>query len=66
MTILKLSESIKKYCESKSYIVYHELPIDDPFTRCPDIIKAKKILNWDPKVRFEEGIKKKIEWFSKN
>lgn len=30
--------------------------IDDPKQRQPDITKAKTILNWEPKISFEEGI----------
>lgn len=66
MTILELAEKIKEVCSSNSKIVYHELPVDDPMVRRPDIRKAEKILNWKPEVNFEEGIKKTIEWFRNN
>jgi dTDP-glucose 4,6-dehydratase len=63
MTILELAETIKSLCDSKSSIVYYELPIDDPLVRKPDITKANTILKWEPKIFFDEGIKKTIEWF---
>jgi dTDP-glucose 4,6-dehydratase len=63
MTILELAEKIKLLCKSKSSIIYYELPIDDPLVRKPDITKAKTILKWEPKIYFDEGIKKTIEWF---
>jgi len=63
MTILELAEKIKKFTNSKSNIVYHDLPVDDPLIRRPDITKAKTILNWEPKINFDEGIQKTIEWF---
>jgi dTDP-glucose 4,6-dehydratase len=66
MTILELAEKIKKFCNSKSNIVYHELPVDDPLVRRPDITKAQSILNWQPKINFDEGIQKTIEWFNKS
>ena len=66
MTILELAEKIKEVCSSNSKIVYHELPVDDPMVRRPDIRKAEKILNWKPEVNFEEGIEKTIEWFRNN
>ncbi len=31
--------------------------------RCPDIKKAKKILNWEPKTSLVDGLKKTISWF---
>ncbi|MBM3566590.1 MAG: SDR family oxidoreductase [Alphaproteobacteria bacterium] len=39
------------------------LPADDPLQRCPDIRLAKKVLEWAPKVRLEEGLKKTIPYF---
>jgi len=63
MSILELAKEIKEISNSKSKIVFHDLPVDDPVIRKPDVSKAKKILNWEPKVDFEDGIKKTIEWF---
>jgi dTDP-glucose 4,6-dehydratase len=37
--------------------------VDDPKVRQPDIARAKKVLGWEPRVGFEEGIKKTIEYF---
>jgi len=62
-TILELAQKIKILCNSKSEFVYKPLPEDDPHRRNPDISKAMKILNWEPKVKLEEGLKKVIEWF---
>ena len=36
---------------------------DDPQQRKPDITRAKKILNWQPKVKLEDGLQKTIEYF---
>ena len=63
MTILELAENIKSLCSSKSSIVYHELPEDDPLVRRPNITKAKNIIKWEPLVSFDQGIQKTIEWF---
>jgi len=41
------------------------LPEDDPRQRKPDISKASKILNWQPSISLEEGLKKTIEYFVK-
>lgn len=48
---------------SKSKIAYKDLPVDDPRKRKPDISKAKEILNWQPTVSLEEGLKKTIAYF---
>lgn len=63
-TIKQLAEKILELMpESKSRIVYNDLPQDDPKQRQPDINLAKEKLNWEPKVQLEEGLKKTIEYF---
>jgi len=61
--ILQLAETIRKLTGSKSKIVFQPLPPEDPRRRCPDINKAKHLLNWQPKVPLEEGLNKTIQWF---
>jgi nucleoside-diphosphate-sugar epimerase len=61
--ILDLAKLVKKLTGSKSEIVFKPLPKDDPVRRRPDIRKAKERLGWEPKIAFEEGLKKTIEWF---
>jgi dTDP-glucose 4,6-dehydratase len=63
MTIKQFAEEIIRITGTKSTIEYKPLPVDDPKVRQPDISRAKKILGWQPKVDFEEGIKKTIEYF---
>jgi dTDP-glucose 4,6-dehydratase len=65
-TILQLAEKIKLLTNSKSRIVFNALPEDDPKVRMPDITKAKKLLDWEPQVKLEEGLKKTINWFKDN
>ena len=62
-TILELAEKVIKLTGSKSKIVKEPLPADDPKQRRPDISKAKKILNWEPSVNLEDGLKKTIDYF---
>ena len=62
-TILEIADIIKKLTQSQSEIVYKTIGQDDPKRRCPDITKAKKLLNWQPKIGLEEGLKKTIEYF---
>ena len=63
MTILELARLVKELTKSDSEIVFDELPKDDPLRRKPDISKAKRILNWEPKVGLEEGLRRMIGWF---
>lgn len=62
-TILEFAEIILKITESRSKIVFKELPVDDPKQRRPDITKAKKLLNWEPRVSLEAGLKETIKYF---
>lgn len=63
-TILDFAKLIKKLADSNSRIVFWEpLPKDDPLSRNPDISKAKKILNWQPETKLEDGLLKTIDYF---
>jgi UDP-glucuronate decarboxylase len=48
---------------SQSKIVYSPLPIDDPSRRRPDTTLAKQLLNWEPKISLNEGLKKTITYY---
>jgi len=62
-TIIEIAKKITNYTKSSSKIIFNSLPEDDPKQRKPDISLAKEKLNWEPKINFEEGIKKTIEYF---
>ena len=63
MSIMEFAKKIIQLSGSKSKIAYKPLPEDDPKVRCPDITRAKKILGWEPKVSFDEGMRKTLEYF---
>ena len=62
-TILEIAKIIKDMTNSKSEIVFDKMPQDDPKRRLPDISKAQKILNWQPKISLRVGLEKTIEYF---
>lgn len=63
-SVKEYAEMIKKMTNSDSEIIFsEELPEDDPLRRQPDISKAKKLLNWEPKISLEDGLAKTIEYF---
>lgn len=64
-SIMELTETILRISGSKSKIVYCTLPVDDPKIRQPDIEMARQLLDWQPKVNLEEGLKITIDWFRK-
>ena len=64
MTILEFAERVRAHYTPTPEIVFAALPQDDPKRRRPDISKAKRILNWEPKVELEEGLKKTLAYFA--
>ncbi|MFH1697155.1 MAG: GDP-mannose 4,6-dehydratase, partial [Candidatus Diapherotrites archaeon] len=66
ITILELAEKISSATGSESKIAFAPMPEDDPTRRKPDITRAKEKLGWEPEVELEDGLKKTIEFFSKN
>ena len=62
--IKDLAEKIIELTNSKSIIVFKDLPIDDPKIRCPNIEKAKSTLNWSPTISLGDGLKKTIDYFN--
>jgi dTDP-glucose 4,6-dehydratase len=63
ITIKDFAEEIIKLTGTKQKVVYHELPVDDPKQRQPDITLARKILGWEPKVDRAEGLKRTYAYF---
>lgn len=63
MTILEFAQEVIGLTGSKSRIIHKELPKDDPQLRRPDITKAKRVLQWEPKVPLHEGLKHTIDYF---
>lgn len=63
--IIEIAQIIKKKIRSKSKIIFLPLPKDDPKKRKPEISKAKKILNWQPKIDLDEGLEYTINYFKK-
>ena len=64
-TILELAKKIISMTNSKSKIIFKQLPSDDPMMRKPDISYAKKELKWEPLVNLDQGLEKTITYFRK-
>jgi dTDP-glucose 4,6-dehydratase len=63
MTVLEIAEKIRTLTQTKSEVVFHPLPEDDPQVRQPDTTKAKELLGWEPKVPLETGLAATIAYF---
>jgi UDP-glucuronate decarboxylase len=64
INIYNLASMIIILLKSKSNFIFNDLPEDDPMKRKPCIEKAKKELNWKPKIKLDEGLKKTIQYFT--
>ena len=65
LTVKQLANNIKKLTHSHSDILYTPLPENDPKQRKPDITKAREILDWQPTINLDTGLKLTIGYFSK-
>jgi dTDP-glucose 4,6-dehydratase len=63
MTVLQFAEAVQRLVGSHCPIVHRPLPEDDPRVRRPDITRAKKVLGWEPRIDFDDGMKRTITWF---
>jgi len=60
MTLLNLAETVIRATGSKSEILFEPLPIDDPQVRQPDITRARQVLQWQPEVDLDEGLRRTV------
>ena len=66
VTINEIASTLISILNSKSKVIYNDLPEDDPLKRKPDLTLAKKILNWAPKIDKKDGFEMLIEYYKKN
>jgi UDP-glucuronate decarboxylase len=64
ISVRALAETVLRLTHSTSRIVFRPLPQDDPMQRCPDISRARTMLDWQPSVSLEEGLRQTIDYFS--
>src|SRR5262249_53639415 len=63
VTILEFAQEILELSGSKSQVEFRPLPQDDPRVRKPDITRARKLLDWEPRVKRREGLARTLEYF---
>ena len=63
ITVEELALTIIDMCGSRSAVVHHPLPQDDPKRRCPDIARATSLLHWKPRVALRDGLARTIAYF---
>jgi dTDP-glucose 4,6-dehydratase len=64
ITVLQLAKEIMALVpNTKSKLVYEELPQDDPKRRKPDITRAQTLLGWEPVIERSVGLQRAFEYF---
>ena len=62
-SMLDLVQAVARACGREATVTYQPIPNDDPKQRCPDITRARELLNWSPAVSLQEGLQKTVSWF---
>jgi len=63
MSIIDFANLVNEITDNSAGVVFEPLPEDDPRVRRPDIGKAREVLDWQPVVSLEEGLRTTISWF---
>jgi len=63
MSMLEFAKWVRDAVRSECQIVFKPLPQDDPRVRRPDISRAREVLGWEPRMSFDEGMRRTIAWF---
>lgn len=63
-TVSELARMIQGLAGSSAPLRYYALPTDDPVRRKPDISRARELLDWEPQIDLEEGLRRTIAWFA--
>jgi len=66
ISLLDVIKMIEGHLGKKAEIEFQDAHIADIFESRANITKAKSILNWEPQVSFEEGLKRSVEWYLEN
>ena len=62
-TIREFAELVAELAGTTLRIVERPLPPDDPQRRCPDITRARRLLDWEPRVQLREGLARTLAWW---
>jgi dTDP-glucose 4,6-dehydratase len=63
-TVREIAQMVIEISGYEGEVIHKALPEDDPKRRCPDITRAREVLDWEPRVPAREGLKRTLEWFA--
>lgn len=62
-TVLQIAQDVVAATGSRSPIRFVARPVDDPTVRRPDTTRARRLLGWEPRVEWSEGLSRTVSWF---
>jgi len=62
VTVRRLAAMVIRLCQSESKVVFKPLPFTDIDVRIPDIMLARSVLGFSPKIQLEDGLRRTIDW----
>ena len=65
LQVIEVANLVRQLTGTRSDIVFQPLPEDDPKRRCPDSTRAKRLLDWQPEVSLNQGVKKTARYFER-
>ncbi len=63
VSILSFAERVREQTGTGSQICFEPLPSDDPVRGRPEIAQARRLLDWEPEVDLEEGLRLTVDYF---
>ncbi|MGH9541098.1 MAG: UDP-glucuronic acid decarboxylase family protein [Terriglobales bacterium] len=65
ITVLEFAERLRALTQCAAPIQFHPLPADDPKRRCPEIARARALLDWQPRVGLDEGLRLTLAYYQR-
>jgi dTDP-glucose 4,6-dehydratase len=65
LTVQQIAQDVVATTGSGSVIRYVERPVDDPQVRRPDTALAQRVLGWQPRVSWLDGLSRTVDWFAR-
>ena len=63
VSVLEAVQEVLRYTKHRAKLEFHPEMPTGPYNRVADNSLAKKLLGWEPKVRFMDGLHKTIDWY---
>ena len=63
VAVADVAARVREVTATSSPVVHGDRPVDDPERRCPDLTRARELLDWSPTVGLAEGLRRTLAWY---